>query len=261
MFEEIKEYCSRFGENIGVVIENLITGEKMEVNSDMAFSSASLIKYPVMWCFFQQVSKGNISLKETYILHDCDKVGTSVFDTGVLRELHDGVELTLEDCVRFMIVISDDTATNIIMKKLGCENMNQVFREIGLTTTRIGRLMMDYKGLEQGRDNFVSAGDMNKLSNIICKNQILEEHYNEMMLNIMLAQRENDGINKTYPMNFPYAHKCGCIRQYEIDHESGILFKNGKPAITVNVCTRHVPDSRAVLQEIGKQLWKASEQT
>ena len=162
MFEQIREYCLPFGEKIGVVIEDLVTGEMMEINQNKSFSSASLIKYPIMWCFFQLVSEGKISLDEIYVLHDEDKVGVSVFDTGVLRELHDGVELTLEDCLKFMIVISDDTATNIIMKKIGFETMNRMFQKICLVETKVGRLMMDYDGLKQGRDNYVSAGDMNR---------------------------------------------------------------------------------------------------
>lgn len=255
MFEDILEECGRYGDRVGVVIEDLLTGEKMEWNPQLSFSSASLIKYPIMWSFLEYIHEGGTALDEIYLLKEEDKVGESVFDTGVLRELHSGIKLTMEDCLRFMIVISDDTATNIIMKKLGFERMNKAFERLGLTGTRAGRYMMDYEGLEAGRDNFVSAGDMNRLSKIICLNQILPEKYNQMMLDILLGQRENDGVNKCYPMDTLYAHKCGCIRQYGIDHECGILYKEGRPAVTVNICTKNVKESRGFLQRVGQDIY------
>ncbi len=257
MLKEIEEYCRQFKEHIGLVIEDLSTGEKIEMNPHTAFSSASLIKYPVMWSFFEQLGMGGIDRQEIHELTQEDKAGSGVYDSSVLRELHAGTPLTLEDCIIFMIVISDDTATNIIMKKLGFDVMNASFRHLGLIETKAGRLMMDYEGLEAGRDNFVSAGDMNRLSKLICGNRILENKYNEEMLGILLRQRHNDGINKHYPMEVQYAHKGGCIRQYGIDHDCGILYRNGKPRMTVNVCTRQVEHSREVINHIGDMVYKS----
>lgn len=256
MFENIAEYCKKFGEKAGIVIEDLRTGEKLEINPDISFSSASLIKYPIMWSLFEQVSEGKVDLLEIHELVKEDKAGSSVYDSSVLRELHEGIPLTIEDCVNFMIVISDDTATNIIMKKLGFETMNRSFERLGFKGTKAGRLMMDYEGLEAGRDNFISAGDISHLSKLLCQDKILESKYNRQMLDIMLRQRHNDGINKHYPMDILYAHKGGCIRQYGIDHDCGILYKEGKPAVLVNVCTRFVDNSRSEINHIGDMLYQ-----
>lgn len=256
MFEKIADYCEKFGDKMGIVLEDLKTGEKLEKNPDISFSSASLIKYPIMWSLFEQVSEGKIDLQEVHTLVKEDKAGSSVYDSSVLRELHEGIPLTLEDCLNFMIVISDDTATNIIMKKLGFETMNASFERLGLKGTKAGRLMMDYEGLEHGRDNFISAGDMNRLSEILCRDEILDHTFNQKMLGILLRQRHNDAVNKHYPMDIPYAHKGGCIRQYGIDHDCGILYKDGKPAVLVNVCTRFVENSRDEINHIGDMLYE-----
>lgn len=256
MFEKIAEYCEKFEDKMGIVIEDLRTGEKLERNPALSFSSASLIKYPIMWSLFEQVSQGKVDLEEVHELVKEDKAGSSVYDSSVIRELHEGIPLTLLDCVKFMIVISDDTATNIIMKRLGFETINKSFARLGFQGTSAGRLMMDYEGLEAGRDNFISAGDINRLSRILCEDQILESRYNRQMLEIMLSQRHNDGINKHYPMDIRYAHKGGCIRQYGIDHDCGILYKDGAPAVLVNVCTRFVENSRDEINHIGDMLYQ-----
>lgn len=255
MLEMILDYAKQFGDKIGLFIEDYETGEKIEFHPDTSFSSASLIKYPVLWSLMEQVEQGAIDLNETHLLTPEDKAGSSPFDSSVLRELHDGIPLTLEDCAKFMIVISDDTATNIIMQKVSFARMNAAFEELGLTGTRAGRLMMDYAGLEAGRDNFVSAGDMARLSHSICFNEKLSSETNQKMLTILKNQRHNDGINKNYPMEVRMAHKGGCIRQYQIDHDCGVIFKDDKPRVSVNVCTRYLPNARNVINRIGDMVY------
>ena len=257
MFEAVEKFASRYADRMGLVVEDLKTGEKISQLPHKPFSSASLIKYPIMWAFFKKVSEGKESLDTIHILRAEDKAGTSPFDSSVLRELHVGVPLTLEDWVKSMIVISDDTATNILMHRLGMDYLNDTFREIGLLDTRVGRFMMDYEGAEAGRDNFVSAEDMNRLSKIICANEYLPATYNSQMLAILCNQRHNDSLRRYLPMSLQMGHKGGCIRQYHIDHDCGIIFENSLPRLLVNVCTKDIENSKEVLGEVGKLVYAA----
>ena len=257
MLETILQFTNQYGDRIGLVVEDLKTGEKISQSPDKPFSSASLIKYPIMWAFFKQVAEGEQSLDTVHILKQGDKAGTSPFDSSVLRELHTGIPLTLEDCIKFMIVISDDTATNIIMHRLGMDYLNEAFASIGLKNTHVGRFMMDYGGLEAGRDNFVSAEDMNHLSKLICENAILPAKYNQQMLAILCNQRHNDSLRRFLPMSLKMGHKGGCIRQYSIDHDCGIMFdSHSKPRFLVNVCTKDIDRSKDVIGEIGKMVFQ-----
>lgn len=255
MFENIAQYVEQFGDKIGIVLHDLNSGERISKNPHKQFSSASLIKYPIMWTFFKQVSENKQSLKTIHILKNEEKAGTTPFDSSILREFHEGLELTLEDCIKLMIVISDDTATNIIMRRLGIAYMNDVIKSIGLANTSVGRFMMDYESLEAGRDNFVSADDICKLSLLICNNELLPQEYNNKMLGILCNQRNNDSLRRFLPMSLQMGHKGGCIRQYQIDHDCGIMYENGQPRFLINVLTQGIEDSKNVIGTIGKMVY------
>lgn len=255
MFETLRKFTSDYGDRMGLVVEDLKTGEKVSHNPHKAFSSASLIKYPIMWTFFKRVYEGKASLNAIHILKNEDKAGSSPFDSSVLRELHEGVPLTMEDCIKFMIVISDDTATNIIIRQLGMDYINTALQEIGLKDTHVGRLMMDYAGLEAGRDNFVSAEDMNALSKMLCNDEGLPAEYNVQMRTIMCNQRHNDSLRRYLPMSLTMGHKGGCIRQYHIDHDCGFMYQGKTPRLLINVLTKDIDDSKEVIAQIGKMLY------
>lgn len=255
MLESLMRYFEPYGKGVSVLIEDLFTGEIISRNAACRFPSASLIKYPILYSFLEKVSNGEESLKDIHILRETEKVGESVYDTGILRELHAGIEITTEDCLRLMIDISDDTATNIIMKRMSFQSMNEAFTRYGLTSTSVGRYMMEYKGIEKGRDNFISAQDTNNLSKLLLMSAHLSQECRGMALDALLKQRENDGFNKLFPKEIPYAHKCGCIKQYQLDHECGILYQNGKPRLTINFCSKGLKDSRALMNKVGKEIY------
>lgn len=256
MFEAIADYARPFGDKLGLVVEDLKTGEKIQQTPHKAFSSASLIKYPIMWVFFREVAQGRQSLETVHILKNEDKAGSSPFDSSILREFHQGLELTLEDCVKLMMVISDDTATNIIMKRLGIDYINTVLKgELGFTDSSVGRFMMDYEGLEAGRDNFVSAHDINSLSLCICRNKLLPEDCNRQMLEILCNQRHNDTLRRDLPMSLQMGAKGGRIRQYGMQHDCGIMFEAGTPRFLVNVLTQSIENSTDVIAAIGRMVY------
>ena len=256
MFEEILKYAESFGDKISVVIEDLKSGEQIRVNSNKRFSAASVIKYPIMWCYMHEVEAGAQSLEEVYPLRREDKAGTTVHDSGVLRELHDGIPLTMEDYLKFMIVISDDTATNVIIRKLGMEHINQLMQEkLQYQSTELGRVMMDYEALERGQDNFITAEEMNRLSEHICRGELLSEESNARMLKILCGQRYNNTISRDYPLDAVFGHKSGSIDQYEMEHDCGILMKDGEPVATINVLTQSLDEAPSVMARIGMMVY------
>ena len=256
MFESIREYVQPQADKIGLYIEDLDSGNTLDIHGDRSFSSASAIKYPVMWAYYELVSQGKIDPQTVHPLQDSDRVGETPYDSGVLRELHTGIPLTYEDCIKFMIVISDDVATNIILKLVGMEHCNQVFRRLGLTGTSCHRLMMDYAGLEAGRDNFISARDMGRLSHMICTNELLPERYNREMLAILCNCRHNDALPRYLPRTIRVGHKGGCITQYGMDHDVGILFDEQRPRLLVNVCTQYADQPRELIGTVARMAYE-----
>ena len=256
MFEEIAEFVKPYADQISVVIEDMKTGEIFAVNENVRFSAASVIKYPIMWCYLYQVEQGREDLKEVHPLCSREKAGTTVHDSGVLRDLHDGILLTMEDYLRFMMIISDDTATNVIIRKLGMECINRLFKqELSFSQTELGRMMMDYEALERGQDNFISAAEMNHVSHMICNNIGLSEKSNRLMLEILCGQRYNNTIDRDYPLEAVFGHKSGSISQYYMEHDCGILMDGSTPLASVNVLTQSVDNAPSVMAHIGMMVY------
>ena len=152
MFEAIRDYTEPFAEKIGLVVHDVRTGAVFSRNPDRVFPSASVIKLAILWEFYRRVAEGSLNPEEPYVLHDDVKEGTTPYDTGILRDFHDGLVLTLQDIVTMMIVISDDTATNILIDRFGKEAINESMSRIGLTHTRVQRRMMEYDKVRAGAE-------------------------------------------------------------------------------------------------------------
>jgi beta-lactamase class A len=120
---------------MGVAAIDLGTGETIAVDADSRFPTASTIKTAVMIEAWQQSADGRLSMDTTLTLRDADKVGGA----GMLRGLHDGLALTIADLIHLMIVLSDNTATNILIGRLGTARVNERLDAYGLKDTRLFR--------------------------------------------------------------------------------------------------------------------------
>src|SRR5438105_9475918 len=117
-----------------VAIVNLRTGETFDVNADEPMSTASLIKLPVMIEVYQQVAEGKIKLTDPVTLREEDKVPGS----GVLTHYFSpGLTFPLKDAVRLMIDVSDNTATNLVLDKIGIASTGKRMAAWGFPETRI----------------------------------------------------------------------------------------------------------------------------
>ncbi|HSL20453.1 MAG TPA: serine hydrolase [Vicinamibacterales bacterium] len=131
----VKTTADRFDGELGVYAKHLATGETVALAADARFPTASVIKVSVLVEAFQQIEDGRLREGDRVVLHETAKVGGS----GTLRELHDGAELTLADLLHLMIVVSDNTATNLLLEKVGTLNVNARMEKLGLPQTKIFR--------------------------------------------------------------------------------------------------------------------------
>ena len=88
---------------------------------------------PILAAMYREEAAGRLSWQEVIRLTEAAKVPGS----GVLRELHAGLEFTLEDLSRLMIVVSDNTATNLLIDRIGTAAVNELLSSLGFQTTRI----------------------------------------------------------------------------------------------------------------------------
>ena len=176
---------------------------------------ASMIKIFIMAKAMQDVKDGRHSLDEVIVLRESDMVDGA----GILSSMDEGLQLTFGKLIELMITESDNTATNMLIDRLGMDNINQYLRDEGYQHTQLQHKMMI--GSDNAGINLSSAEDMGRLFTRIYFHQCVNEQYDKLMLQYLLAQSDRE----CFPDALPYwqiAHKTGEIEQ--VYHDGGIFY-------------------------------------
>jgi beta-lactamase class A len=135
MQQQLEQAAAGFAGVIGMTAKNLLTGEEVAVNADARFPTASTIKTAVMLEAYHQAAEGKLPLDSRITFRESDKVGGS----GVLNGMSEGLELKVADLIHLMITLSDNTATNMLVTRLGARQIDDRLTHYGLTQTKIFR--------------------------------------------------------------------------------------------------------------------------
>lgn len=130
---QLDSVAAAHGGVLGYSVVNLETGERLAHRADEPYPTASLIKVPVLVTVFDLVATGRLSLDDPIAVLRVDQVGGS----GVLQHLHNGAVVTVGDAARLMIIVSDNTATNLLLDKVGIRTVWQKMEALGLPRTKI----------------------------------------------------------------------------------------------------------------------------
>lgn len=129
----LSEVSEGFDGVLGVSIKHLGTGENTGTKGRTLFPTASVFKVPVIVEYFRQVDADKLDPNEVHYLTDADKVPGS----GILKELTEGMPVSYRDLLHLMMMVSDNTATDLIASKVGFDNVNAAMRELGLKKTAV----------------------------------------------------------------------------------------------------------------------------
>ena len=231
--EEITNLCEKFDGVASAAICGLESGEELIIRPDFVMPSASMIKLPILLCMYDSAAQGILNVSDTVKLTREDLTGGS----GILAMLQPGREYTLYEYAMLMITLSDNTATNLLIKELGTDAINRYIRSLGLTDTVLARKMMDFDARRRGADNFTSVRDMKKLLEYIYRN---EDAMTEV-LDILKRQLCNDLIPHLIPEDTVIAHKTGGLP--DVMHDAGILY--GKEPVLFCVFLKGYQDEAA----------------
>lgn len=233
-----------------------VNGESFILGPQERFSAASVIKVPILMAAFMQAQRGQLDLRQVITIPDSERVGGS----GVVSRLSQGVSFRLIDLLTLMIIVSDNTATNLCIDAVGLDAINDYLALVGCTDTVLGRRLMDYEARRQGRDNFVTAKDMVAVYRDLWYGNNLDAHYREMALEILYQQQYRDKLPRRLPDTgdgrIRLAHKTGEL--HSIEHDAGILVVDGRPAFIVAL-TRDLSESaagRAAIGEVGLAVYR-----
>jgi beta-lactamase class A len=190
---------------IAYVARELDTGRTLSAHDDLQLPAYSTIKVLLAAAFWHLVARGGLDEATRYSFEP----GSCVGGSGLLRGLRHAAELSLADIMHLALVVSDNDATNIIASVVGLERVNELARELGLTQTRMQRLMMDQDAVAAGRENYTSAGDLARLLEELAAGEELEPLVGERVLASLELQEHLDGIARYLPPEACYAGKCG----------------------------------------------------
>lgn len=210
---------------------------------DEVFSSASLIKVPILMAVLDYIERHALSLDEVLPITVENQV-----DFSVITEQH-LEESTLYELLVWMIITSDNTATNVLIDYIGMDALNTYFKKIGLTHTALQRKMMDFVRLESGFDNVTTANDMAHLFNRIYKQDLLSAPLSALAIDILSRQRVHESLKRYLIEDVHIAHKTGGLDT--VDHDVGIIFTDVKDYI-IGVFVTEVSNNDEARQLIGR---------
>ncbi len=187
----------------GMFFLDLDTGNYLDLNGEKIFPAASTIKFPILVALFEEVDAGRIKLNETLVMRRDLMTGGS----GTLQYKRPGTKLSLLETATKMITISDNTATNMIIDRLGGKaKLNQRFQSWGLQNTVIRNLLGDFKGT-----NTTSAKDLVRLGALLTNNQLLSDTSRSKALDIMRRVENRSLLPAGLGKGAVIAHKTGTL--------------------------------------------------
>lgn len=210
MKARIGEIVNSFPGTISLYARNLDTGESFDIRPDERVRTASTIKLAIMRAVFNAVAEGKAKWDEQIVMHGRDKVSGS----GVIRELADDTKLTIRDLVHMMIVVSDNTATNLLLDRFSADYVNDETRKLGLKNTLILRKVI---GGSPAREGAMAEFTKYGLGVTTAREMVeLLTHLTPDMLAIMQRQQYKDVIGR-HQFDADVASKSGTLDRLRSD--------------------------------------------
>jgi len=222
---EVLEIASRVDGVLGVTILDPATGDRISVRGATVFTQASAIKLPILVELLRQVETGEQNLDEVVTLVASDIVPGS----GVLQQLTPGkVSLSLRDVATLMVTVSDNTATNMIIDRVGMAKVNAEMARLGLSSTKLQRKMQDRTAWEENRENLSTPDEQARLLELLLEGEILSAKGREEIDRILTIPKPGQ-LRTLLPNGTKVAHKTGTLSGVVVD--VGIVYLKDRPFI------------------------------
>lgn len=203
---------------------DLTTGEVIaSLRAETRVVSASTIKVALLFCALEDVMAGKLALDAHISIAPEDfRKDTRVFEPEYRQ---DGCSLW--EMLYWMIVLSDNTATNAVISTLGYEHINAYCARLGLQSTACQRKMLDWTAVREGRNNYTSALDQFRLYEMLYRGEVLNEELRAVAADFLSRVRSFDELQRYIPDAVTLWHKPGGLDH--LTHDAGVFFLEGRP--------------------------------
>lgn len=225
---------------MGVAVADLTDGRRLSYNGDEVFPTASSIKIAVLAELYHQDKLGDL-----YTFRPSDLVE----DSQIMAGLTPGVtRVTNRDLATFVVAVSDNAATNVLIDRLGMDRVDALLDSLGLKQTRLRRKMIDIQAAREGRENTSTPREMTMLLEAIYRGKVCGPDETKDLLKV-LRTRKQSNIPLYLPASIEIANKPGELEGVRTD--SGIVFVPGRPFL-ISVMTAYVRQERAAELAISR---------
>lgn len=261
--EKVDAIINNFKGTVVLYAKNLTTGKDFGIKPDARVRTASTIKLPILCALESLVAAGKVKWDEKIVLKPEDKVSGS----GVLASLADGTELSVRNLATLMIIVSDNTATNLILDRISADAVNNYLDSIGITTTRANRKVRGDGNQLAKAEGWSKAGqleenkrfglgvstprDMVKILEMLYQGKIVSPEASKDIIEILKKQQYKTGIGRHVPEDVTVASKSGSLDALRSD--VGIVYTKGGP-IALAVTVDDMPVTDYSPDNVGEQL-------
>lgn len=250
---QLQRIAAATTDQVGVSVENLAEhggGQRIDIGSRTRMPSASLIKLPILVELLREAEQGKVSLTERVRVDRADVVG----GTGQLRHERLPQNVSIHKLARYMIIYSDNTATNLLIDRIGFAKVNALIERMGLTETVLRRKMMDTVAQQQGKENYTSARDITELLTTIWNRRVLTDHSRAIMLGFLRDQRLNELIPAALPPGAPIAHKTGTLEDV-VTHDVGYYLVPGSELVVSFTTKGKTASGTETIHRMARAVW------
>jgi beta-lactamase class A len=240
---------------MGVAVVDLTDGHKYLLHADAVFPQASSIKICVLAELYRQAQQGKLKLTDLYTVNAADLVP----DSDIMGGLTPGVtRVTLRDLATMMVAVSDNSATNVLIDRVGMENVNTFLSAQGLRETKLRRKMMDLKAAAEGRENVSTPNEMARLLEALYRGEILNKEMTADFFKV-LSTHKDSFIPRNLPEGLKIANKPGELEG--VRNDSGVILLDKRPYILCVMTTylRRERDGEEAISNISLAAWRMFE--
>lgn len=245
---DVEKLIAESGAEVGVAFRTLDGKQELFLNADTAMHAASTMKVAVMIEVFRQEKAGKLKLDD--LLPVRNEFPSAVDGSAYVLDVGDdsdaevyrraGRTMSLRELCEAMITVSSNLATNLLLEKLGVENIRRTVRRLGANGLEVRRGVQDLKAFDAGMNNTTTARALLILLEKIAKGKAVSREASAEMVEILERQKFRDDIPAGLPPGLRVAHKTGTITR--IRHDAAIVF--GERPYVLVVLVRGIEESK-----------------
>jgi beta-lactamase class A len=262
----IEERIRKSGADVAIAFRTLDSHIAYAVHDEESFHAASTMKIPVMIELFHQARQARLKLDDPLLVknqfHSLADGSIYTLDPGDDSEAElykaAGQTRSLSQLSELMITASSNLATNLLIEKLGVDNIRATVHSLHADGMNVLRGVEDQKAFLKGLNNTTTARGLQQLMEAIAHGQAVDQESSRQMIEILERQKFNEGIPAGLPPGTRVAHKTGEITQ--IHHDAAIVFAPKSFVLVILVRgLAETKDSAALMADITRQLYQATQ--